>query len=187
MPARGSGLAGRWSMQADPGPTRMGHPVATEVGFDEAEHALDGRLGRQTQLIIIYLLVYQAVSGSTYRSTQIYGFTGMTQHDLVLLLYLTPVQSYSVISGCKPISTRENNDHLYRRKSYGVLSVSRTATRYRTYDKCACLGCNCTSVLPMHRSSHRNTCSQGKLVCGSETPLASTVQLLQLLRWIRHF
>ena len=63
----------------------------------------------------------------------------MTQHDLILLLYLTKLQLYRVISGYKPISSRENNDNCYRKKSYGVSCLSRTAARYRTSDICASL------------------------------------------------
>ena len=47
------------------------------------------------------------------RGTPIYRFTGMTQHDLILLLYLTKLQLYMLISVYKPISSRENNDKLY--------------------------------------------------------------------------
>ena len=57
-----------------------------------------------------------------YTALQIHA-TGMTQHDLVLLLYLTPIQLYTVTSIYKPISSREINDNLYRRKLYGVSCV----------------------------------------------------------------
>ena len=74
-----------------------------------------------------------------YGRTPIYRFTGMTQHELISLLYLTKLQLYRVISRYKPIISRENNDNCYRKKSYGVSCLSRTAARYRTSDICASL------------------------------------------------